>query len=61
MLVHIIKGCSDMPCDVIVVAALLSSVDHAVFVGVASREIEMHLFALLTGQEERFGRTRGGI
>ncbi len=56
---HVIKGCSDMFCGVIVVATFALSVVCAVFVGVANGEIETHVFAPLTGQEERFGRMLG--
>jgi hypothetical protein len=50
-----------MPCDVIVVAVFVLSVVCAVFVGVASKEIETHMLIPLTGKEERFGRTWGWI
>jgi hypothetical protein len=48
-----------MPCVVVVVAVFASSVVCAVFVGVASGEIKTHVFAPLTGKEERFRRTWG--
>jgi hypothetical protein len=50
-----------MPRDVIVVAVFASLVVRAVFVGVASGEIETHVLILLAGKEERFGRTWGWI
>jgi hypothetical protein len=50
-------GCSDTPCDVIIAAAFVLLVVCNVFVGVAGGEIETHMFALLTGKEERFERT----
>jgi hypothetical protein len=43
------------------VAAFALSVVCAVFVGVASGENETHVFAPLTGKEERFRRTWGWI
>ena len=46
---------------VVIVTVFALLVVHAVFVDVASGEIEMHLFGSLTGQEERFGRTWGWI
>jgi hypothetical protein len=46
-----------MPHDVIVIEVFALSVVCAVFVGVAGGEIEMHMFAPLTGKEERFRRT----
>jgi hypothetical protein len=55
------EGYFDRPCDVIVVTAFVSRVVCAVFVGVADGEIETHVFAPLTGKEERFGRTWGWI
>ncbi len=60
-LAHVIKGCSDTPHDFIVVAAFILLIVCAVFVGVAGGEIEPHVFAPLTGQEERFGRMWGWI
>jgi hypothetical protein len=50
-----------MPCDVIVAVAFALLVVCAVFVGVAGGEIETHVFAPLTGKEERFGRMWGWI
>ncbi len=50
-----------MPCDVIVVAVLVFVVACAVFVGVAGGEIETHMLILMTGKEQRFGRTWGWI
>jgi hypothetical protein len=50
-----------MPRDVIVFAVIALSVVRAVFVGVASGEIEMHMLIFLTGKEERFGRMLGWI
>jgi hypothetical protein len=58
-LAHVVKGCSDTLCSVIVVAIVALSVVCAVYVGVANGEIETHVFAPLTGQEERFGRMWG--
>jgi hypothetical protein len=55
------EGYSDMPCVVIVVVVFALPVVRAVFVGVASGEIETQVFAPLTGKEERFRRTRGWI
>jgi hypothetical protein len=55
------EGCSDMPCVVIVVTVIASLVVCAVFVGVAGGEIEKHVFAPLTGKEERFRRTWGWL
>jgi hypothetical protein len=55
------KGCSNTPCVVVIVAVFAWLVVYAVFVGVAGGEIETHIFALLTGKEERFGRMWGWI
>jgi hypothetical protein len=55
------EGCSDTPCVVLVAVVFASPVVHAVFVGVASGEIEMHVFAPLIGKDERFRRTQGWI
>jgi hypothetical protein len=46
---------------VIVVAVFVSLVARAIFVGVAGWEIETHAFGPLTGQEERFRRTKGWL
>ncbi len=46
---------------VVVVAVFTSLVARAIFVGVASWEIETHMFGLLTGKEERFRRMRGWL
>jgi hypothetical protein len=53
------EGYSHTPCDVIVVPAFALLVVHAVVVDVASGEIEMQVFAPLTGKEKRFERTWG--
>jgi hypothetical protein len=58
-LTNVMGGQSDASCVVVVVMVFALSVVHAVFVGVAGGEIETHMFAPLTGQEERFRRTRG--
>ncbi len=58
---NVMEGCPDTPCVVIVVVVFASLVDCAVFVGVAGGEIETHVFASLTGKEERFGWTWGWI
>jgi hypothetical protein len=58
---NIMEVCSDTPCVVGVVAVFASSVVCAVFVSVASGEIEKHVFAPLTDKEERFSRTWGWI
>jgi hypothetical protein len=59
--VNVIEDCSGMPCHVIVVAAFALLVVCAIFVSVAGGEIETHVFAPLTGKEERFRRTWGWI
>ncbi len=51
---------SDTICFVVVATVFALLVACAIFVGVAGWEIETHTFGLLTGQEERFRRTRGG-
>ncbi len=56
---NIMEGWSDMPCVVVIVAVFALSVVCAVFVGVAGGKIEMHVFALLAGKEERFRRMWG--
>ncbi len=58
---NVIGGCSDTPCDVNVVVAFALLVVLAVFVSVASEEIETHVFVPLTGKEDRFGRMWGWI
>ncbi len=58
---NIMEGCSDTPCVVVVVLVFALLVVCAVFVGVAGGEIETHVFALLTGKEERFRRMWGWL
>jgi hypothetical protein len=53
------EGWSVAPHVVIVVTMFALLVVCAVFVSVASGEIETHMFAPLTGKEERFRRMRG--
>jgi hypothetical protein len=53
------EGWSDAHHFVIVVAVFALSVVCAIFVDVAGGEIEMHVFNPLTGEEERFRRTKG--
>jgi hypothetical protein len=55
------EGCFDTPCVAIVVAVFVLLVVCAVFVSLAGGEIETHMFAPLTGKDERFGRTWGWI
>ncbi len=50
-----------MPCIAVVVAVFVSFVVCAVFVGVASGDIETHVFSPLTGKDKRFRMTRGWI
>jgi hypothetical protein len=50
------ESCSDTPCVVGVAAVFASPVVCAVFVSVAGWEIELHMFAPLTGKEERLFR-----
>jgi hypothetical protein len=56
-----VEGWSDAPHVVDVVAVVALLVVCAIFVCVASEEIETHVFALLTGKEEIFRRTREWI
>ena len=58
---NVIEGWFVAPCFVIVAMVCVLMVVHAIFVSVASGEIELHVFALLTGKEERFRRTRGWL
>jgi hypothetical protein len=58
-LTNVMEGWSVAPRFVVVAVVFASLVVCAVFVGVAGREIEPHMFAPLTGKEERFRRTRG--
>jgi hypothetical protein len=60
-LTHLMEGCSDTPCVVLVVAVFAFLAVCAVFFSVAGGEFETHVFAPLTGKEERFRRTRGWI
>jgi hypothetical protein len=53
------EGWSVAPYFVIVATVFELPVVCAVFVGVASGEIEPHVFVPLTGKEERFKRMRG--
>jgi hypothetical protein len=58
-LLNVMGGWSDVSRVVVIVAVFALLVVCAVFVSVTSGEIEKHVFALLTGQEERFRRMRG--
>jgi hypothetical protein len=61
-LANVMEGRSDTPIVVIVVVVFALLVVGAVFVvGVANGEIETHMFAPLTGKEERSGRMWGWI
>jgi hypothetical protein len=53
------EGQSDAHHFVVFVVVFTPLVVCAIFVGVASGEIEMQVFDQLTGKEERFRRTRG--
>jgi hypothetical protein len=53
------EGRSDASCVVVIVTVFASLVVCAIFISVAGGDFEMHMFALLTGKEERFRWTRG--
>jgi hypothetical protein len=55
------EGRSDTHCFVVVVAVFALLVVRAIFVSVAGKDIETHVFGPLRGEEERFRRTRGWL